>query len=193
MRSLLIWIDIAFGLIFLFMIYYAIAWIIKLIIYSKTKGTKPQLKDLNPMRIPKFIYNDFSEKEKQHKTTTYGLVAWQVIFIMVFVVGAYDSYHFEYGTNHNIGSIYEATDYTQNFYVLMFPDKDSVKNYKVPAQIYSTMGDTGRVYHIECAYMPNGGVIKFDEYQYLIPNKLKAVDDVNEDSWRIELIDEKAE
>lgn len=90
----------------------------------------------------------------------------------------------------NIGGLFERINYTENYYVNLFPENAKSKNYKVEAEIEAAGGK----YYIIKAYFPNGGHLTFYDSLYFWPLKLNErvylVDDSGT-SWLVELTSQK--
>lgn len=109
-----------------------------------------------------------------------------------------------------IGSIFEKSRYKTKYYVNLFPDMNSSKNYRVKAEIEADfveweesdnqgnpISKSHRVYYINKAYFPSGGYIIFDKER--IPNdkgvevrKKTLLVDTSGRYWWAELTSEKA-
>ena len=100
-----------------------------------------------------------------------------------------------------IGSVFEKQKYKTSVYVNLFPYNDESKNYRLKADIESSMtfeellrGD--RYYKLEKIHFNNGGYITFDNIDWdkentLILNKQVYFRDDKDNSWYIELTKEK--
>lgn len=82
------------------------------------------------------------------------------------------------------GHFFEKRSYEGNFYALVFPDKDSVKNYKVPAELTRvTDGDdegSSTYYRIDSITFPNSGSPTFSECYPNLKTKTLCITDTNE-------------
>lgn len=93
-----------------------------------------------------------------------------------------------------IDSLFEKSEYTEKYYVLMYPGGAKDKNYKVEADITSTIvgyeSGSERKYYIEKAYFSNGGYITFynnmDWNDLKVGEKVSILDDKDK-YWDIEL------
>lgn len=86
------------------------------------------------------------------------------------------------------GSLFETLgDYEVRMYVRMYPGNQRVKSYKVPAKISKRDG-----LHIHEAYMPNGGVVAFEEEGSLEIGQRCWMNDTSGREWGIELTTEFA-
>lgn len=100
-----------------------------------------------------------------------------------------------------LGSLFEKEEYKAYYYVNMFPSEYVAKNYRVKAEIIATWdewsdGERQRAYRIEKAFMPNGGIISFENNAYdndplEIGEKININDDKGRE-WYIMLTAEKA-
>lgn len=97
------------------------------------------------------------------------------------------------------GSFFEKNEYSGYFYAYVFPDKDKVKNYKIPAHIQRIGEDCE--YHGSCSYVqylheiyfPNGGSVSFSDCHPNLNTKTKCIaDDEEETEYYIQLTNEKA-
>lgn len=105
-----------------------------------------------------------------------------------------------------IDSLFEKSEYTTKYYVNLFPDEDSAKNYRLPADIHvyheNHEGDetltSVKCIRIEKAYLPNGGYVSFSYNEYNEEDEKnlrfgKKVDltDSSGKNWYVELVDRK--
>jgi len=102
-----------------------------------------------------------------------------------------------------IDSFFEKSEYTTKYYVNLFPNEDSAKNYRLPADIHVYYEDhegdetstSVKCIRIEKAYFPNGGYVSFsdngdDEENLRFGKKVDLTDSSGKD-WYVELVDEK--
>lgn len=100
-----------------------------------------------------------------------------------------------------IDSFFEKSEYTTKYYVNLFPDEDSAKNYRLPADIfvYYEEGDetssSVKCIRIGKAYFPNGGYVSFsddgeDEKNLRFGKKVDLTDSSGK-NWYVELVDRK--
>lgn len=93
-----------------------------------------------------------------------------------------------------IDSLFEKLEYTEKYYVLMYPGGAKDKNYKIEADITSTIVEyesgSERKYYIERAYFSNGGYITFynnmDWKNLKVGERVSILDDKDK-YWDIEL------
>lgn len=98
-----------------------------------------------------------------------------------------------------IGSLIEKPEYTEKYYVYLYPEGSQSKNYKLEADISAKIikyeEGSEREYFIDKAYFPNGGYIAFDyEDNYSDPlqiGKRTTFRDNKSKYWDIELTKEK--
>lgn len=120
--------------------------------------------------------------------------------IIMAIIGLF---HFAIPYNSTqIGSFFEKSEYTEYYYVHLFPEYSQSKNYLVKAKIRANIEDYGpedgseRHYHIEEAYFPNGGKITFNEYgdfeTLRLEKKIYAKDDSGGE-WEVVLTSNKAD
>ena len=126
----------------------------------------------------------FKKTVPKHSKTFY--LSWIICFLLCL---PYIPILFGYETTQ-IGDFYEATEYTEKYYVIMSTKPESVSNrkkYTLPAEIerrYDLIGTTDLYedyysqsyggediyelnYHINHLYFPNGGYLSFDyDYAY---------------------------
>lgn len=92
----------------------------------------------------------------------------------------------------NIGGLFERLNYTENYYVNLFPENAKSKNYKVEAEIEKTDGE----YYLIEAHFPNGGYLTFYDSLYWEPLKLNGKVYLIDDSgkgWNVELTSQKCD
>lgn len=100
-----------------------------------------------------------------------------------------------------IGGTFEKGEYTEEYYVLAFPEGSRDLNYKVKAEIQASIRYEGfelvRVYRIMKIAWPQGGTTTFEKEgargYSLEPEKLVAVSDDDGKVWEIQLTEEKAD
>jgi hypothetical protein len=98
------------------------------------------------------------------------------------------------------GSFFERAEYQGMFYVLLYPNGQKVKSYRVPALVTSRVESqvdqdersySWREYRIEFAVMPNGGKITFyDSDELLELDGLVTMHDDQERYWGVQLTDQ---
>ncbi len=114
---------------------------------------------------------------------------------LVFVLGlAFGSTSF--GVK-KIGALFERSEYQTKYYVLMYPDFDRAKNYKLQAEIEVTSEeDEDRSYKViwlRRVFFPNGNAVYFDGDESLEFGKKVIYYDSDRKKWGVELIDQKVE
>lgn len=114
---------------------------------------------------------------------------------LVFVLGlAFGSTRF--GVKR-IGALFERSEYRTRYYVLMYPDSERSKNYKLPAEIDvdSNENEDGsyRQVNLVRVFFPNGGAVYFNGDESLEFGKKVTCWDGDGKEWRVELIDQKVE
>ena len=114
---------------------------------------------------------------------------------LVFVLGlAFGSTRF--GVK-KIGALFERSEYRTRYYVLMYPDYERSKNYKLPAEIeVSTSEDEDGSYKevsLLRVFFPNGNIVFFNGDESLEFGRKVMYWDSNGKEWGVELIDQKAE
>lgn len=91
----------------------------------------------------------------------------------------------------NIGGLFERINYTESYYVNLFPENANDKNYKVKAEIEKI----GNGYYISKAYFSNGGYITFNnngtDKSLKVSSKIGIYDDEDK-YWRVELTTQKS-
>lgn len=140
-----------------------------------------------------------------------GIESKNVLILTIIIACLYMGYISirEYWGTDTIGSIFEKYNFTSQYYVNLFPDIYSIKNYRVKADIVASYIDyvyededgnnkhgKQRVYWIKKAYFNNGGYITFNnaienEHEGLVLNTKIHIKDDNDTSWYIELTEEK--
>lgn len=111
--------------------------------------------------------------------------SFRIAVLIVIVVNLYGYTNYR----HQIGSLWEADKYHSTYYVNLFPDLNTSKNYRVKAEISRFEGR----YYIDKAYFPNGGYITFENDSWIDINtyeKTYLEDDTGKD-WYIELTKER--
>jgi hypothetical protein len=103
--------------------------------------------------------------------------------------------------NHKIGSFFEQSNYTAQYYVNLFPENSETKNYRLKADIESFVENDidqddrahfWKEYHIVRVYFPNGGYISFgeqDNESLEIGKRINQTDNDGE-GWGVELTGE---
>jgi hypothetical protein len=103
-------------------------------------------------------------------------------------------------------AFFEKGKYQAKIFVFAFPEGSTVKSYKVPASIErdserndvgednygQTIFTTDYFYRINKLYMPNGGVIEFEEDNFLDSNLKGELRDSQGHYWKIEITKEVA-
>lgn len=147
------------------------------------------------------VLNYFS-KEKSNDFKWNNLFTNKYTLTLVICIITIGGYHFIMQTfyrNTQIGSIYEKSEYSEKYYVYLSYSKDSVKLYKLPADITSCLEEYvdssdnlahTRQYYISNVYWPNGNILDFD-YQEITPNKKSHFCDREGNNYYIELTTEK--
>lgn len=179
-----------------------IASVVRIIIFKLKKEEVPKelYKILNPLIIPNTFISG-----NEYKTSTKIII--HVLFIIGIIGLVLDGVTYTNIGSSSIGSFIERKEYSEYYYVNMFPEKSKDENYRVKAKIIATT-DTEiyddnsnnssqrsiRVYYIEKAYFDNGDIITFyDSYgDSLELNKKVGIYDDNDNYWKIELTDKKA-
>lgn len=133
-----------------------------------------------------------------------------IIAIVVIIIG--HLLVIERWGNTQIGSYFERAEYTEYYYVHLFRGADSSNNEYIPAKIKATnledsvqesdgseSASSFRAYFIDEAYLENGSIIKFHDYELygedvmLVPYQRIRVPDDQGAKWYIELTTTKAQ
>jgi hypothetical protein len=140
------------------------------------------------------------------KFTSPIVIGHALLIYMLFTWGK-NTYISSYG-DEILGSYFEKFEYRTQYYVNVFPDDESTKNYRLPAEIhvYSEEEEgepTEDVYGIEHSntyttkyivldkvFWPNGGYLDFNDCQLEIGKKVMC-NDQDGVSWNVELTNEK--
>lgn len=125
---------------------------------------------------------------------------------LLFTLGK-STYIKSYG-NEELGSYFEKNEYKTQYYVNIFPENESIKNYRLPAEIHvfsqseegpPTQDHFGQEYTetyttkyiiLNKVFWPNEGYLYFNDCQLEIGEKILCKDQ-NGMSWNIELTNEK--
>lgn len=101
-----------------------------------------------------------------------------------------------------IGSFFEKSEYTTQYYVNLFPEKNDAQNYRLPADIHvyseeeegEESSSTKKCIRLEKVYFPNNGFVNFSddgEDKNLTFGQKVYVADQHNKGWYVELVDEK--
>jgi hypothetical protein len=95
------------------------------------------------------------------------------------------------------GSFFEKASYSGKFYVLVYPEINTVKNYKIPGDIEKELEDCApedscnSIYYLNNIYWPNGGTTSFSDCSISDKKSFCTSDDDND--YYIELTSESAD
>lgn len=144
------------------------------------------------------IFDDIINTFKKKELTTKRFISWfmgvelkqQLITVCVgFCIIVTIAANTKLGST-NIGGLFERINYTESYYINLFPENANDKNYKVKAEIEKM----GSRYYINKAYFSNGGYITFNNNgrnsSLKIGSKIGIYDDKDK-YWRVELTNEK--
>ena len=142
-----------------------------------------------------FICDYLEESFPRSSSTTIEVLS------VIFMVGIYNCIMLRFFTNTQIGDLYEKNEYKEQYYINLFYSRDDVKNYRLPANIYSCLEryeyddgsiETSRVYYLETIYWPNGNTLDFRGFDLpeLEVNK-KTYVSYNDETYYIELTTNK--
>ena len=186
--------------------FFILVWFLKFILtlfqvvlikLHKEDVPKDMLRWLNPFMLPAIIM----EKENYKKST---FVIVYVIYIIGIAGLTLEGIKYTDLGSTTIGSYIEKREYTEYYYVNMFPDGSEDTNYRNKAKIIATLEDrydgsdeyTERAYYIEKAYLSNGEIIEFENtiggYSLELGKKVSIYDD-EDNYWKVELTDMKAD
>jgi hypothetical protein len=120
------------------------------------------------------------------KLSPSSLLVLSIPLIYLTYIFTYNNWAFE-----EIGHPFEKAEYTTHYYVNLFRDKKSSKNYRVTGEIemVSSCDDEYgciRSRLLRKATFPTGDVAKFDEC-FVELNKKEHCIDYDHDSWYVEL------
>ncbi len=150
-----------------------------------------------------FLIQEINEKKRLLTPITFGI---SFFIYLIYCIGE-ETYIRNFG-NEIIGSYFEKPEYYAQYYVNLFPEVNSIKNYRLPADVHvfsiTEEGETYEEYrgmeHTEIytikylslkkIYWPNGGYLVFDESHLIMGEKVKCVDQDGKE-WFIELTNEK--
>lgn len=148
----------------------------------------------------------FNEGIKRKDFTSPVIFGQALSIYLLFTLGK-NSYIRSYG-DEIIGSYFEKIDYRTKYYVNIFPDDESSKNYRLSAEIHvyseeeegEPTEDSYGIEHsntyttkyitLEKVFWPNEGYLNFNDCQLEIGEKVQCKDQ-NGMSWNIELTNEK--
>jgi hypothetical protein len=97
------------------------------------------------------------------------------------------------------GSFFERSDYQGMFYVHLYPNRQEIQSYRVPASVSSRVETdedpddrsySWREYRINFAVMPNGEEITFESGEALQLNSIVTMYDDRHQYWGVELTDQ---
>jgi hypothetical protein len=137
------------------------------------------------------VYLYLKKTKRWNEKTQKMLAIDGLIFVLVLVLGS------SYFGVKRIGAPFERREYRTRYYVLMYPNIDRSKNYKVPAEVHVyTEGDEETEYRrvdLLRVFFPNGNVVGLNMDESLeFDKKLRGVDGYGQE-WGIELTRQKAE
>lgn len=187
-------INIAFFCLFvcILMCIYAAGYFLKYRRYYRANKSEAKFL-IRDSFIFEFASNISSAREKH--PVAFWIVALPLVFLCI--LGA----SINFGSNTQIGSLFEAREYTETYYVMMSSNGSTY--YKVPATIYHN----DEVYHehdhlrsryfIESAYFPKGGKLFFGdvydfEYSQISLTEPQPFYDQDEKKWECLLTKERA-
>jgi hypothetical protein len=135
--------------------------------------------------------SEFQDGKYLTAKAKYVLVGIVIVAFFGYILGAFSWVE-------TPGHFLEKRNYKGKFYVLVFPEKDNAKNYKIPANLVRTTDGDGEYsstyYRIDSVDFPNGGSPTFSDCYPNLKSKTLCTTDTSEPTdFYIQMTNERVE
>ncbi len=170
--------------------------LIKNIFIKDKEPIRDIVTNLNLIKVIKKVFAPLDDKNDNQKAFYRRVGIGLTLAIGVGLI--YGAIIYSPFASSSIGSFIEKSEYTQYYYVYLYPEGSESKNYKVKAEIYAHYVEypdsRERVYSIVKAWFTNNGYITFlSDQKTLIVGKKVPQQDSDDKWWDVELTTEIAD